>query len=278
MAVEGFKCATQRESSVREIRVKTKLLLDQYWSRHQGLRWTRVARMEPLFAVLFAIPEFIGAVLSSWAGYVTGGLMMAIWWAWERRFKEIDWKYARWPIIGFFVASFFSVWYEQRSAFLDANNSLKLEQRRFQKSQGELETGNGQIEVLTNQIQTQQNTIIEALVQLGKAQQQEPLKISNYPLGSKETRRQPGNEPHDFLIIANKPVTPVRLIASCDGDIIDASWRMLGTLALTLGGTAKSDKRRYSIEISSPPVTPTNPVLVTLYATQKEMKCSFSQS
>ncbi len=170
------------------------------------------------------------------------------------------------------------VWRDEYREHKTTKTNLDAANGQLIKEREKIANRDGQITSLNTQNQRQQSTINETLIQLGKAQQQEPLKISNYPLASKETRRQPGNEPHDFLIITNKPVTPVRLIASCDGDIIDASWRMLGTLALTTGGTAKSDKRRYSIEISSPPVSPTNPVLVTLYATQKEVKCSFSQS
>jgi hypothetical protein len=114
-------------------------------------------------------------------------------------------------------------------------------------------------------------------VQLGKAQQQEPLKVNQYALGSLE-RRSPELEIAGFIVIPNRQVAPVRLLASCEGEIIDACWRMLGTLGLTLGGMVKTDNKRHRLmEVSSPAWTPTNPLFVTVYSKQKDMRCSFSQ-
>ncbi|HEU4341221.1 MAG TPA: hypothetical protein VFU31_06595, partial [Candidatus Binatia bacterium] len=147
--------------------------------------------MESLLTVLSAVPDFIIEVITSWAGYVTGGVIVAMWWAWKRGFSAIPWRYVRLAIIGFLLASFFSVWYEQRSSFLKAADKLSQEEKNLKEAKTTLGNRDVKIEALDNQIRDQQRIINEALVQLGKTQQQEPLKIGYYQLAPIETRQKP---------------------------------------------------------------------------------------
>jgi hypothetical protein len=68
-----------------------------------------------LIAILHAIPEFIIALVTSLAGYVTGGIVMACIWAWEHKHnRSISWRASRWVLWAFLLVSFFSVWYGMR--------------------------------------------------------------------------------------------------------------------------------------------------------------------
>ena len=61
------------------------------------------------------IPEFILSILSSWQGYLTGGILVALCSVWERwKKRTIPWSKYRWGVIGFLLISFFSAWYDQR--------------------------------------------------------------------------------------------------------------------------------------------------------------------
>jgi hypothetical protein len=139
----------------------------------------------------------------------------------------------------------------------------------------------GQIESLKNQVQDQQSTINKALVQLGNAQQQEPLKITHYFLGAIPGRFNPEIAPYrgNFLVLTNKIITPVRLLVTCDGEIVQTAGNVLGTGAMMEGGWGGKGKNKneYGIGILSPAWTPTNPLLVTLYTNQKQINCNFSQ-
>lgn len=233
--------------------------------------------MQTFLVALAAIPEFMVAVLTSLAGWLTGGIIGAVWWAWEHWSGTTSWKAVKRGIAAFLLVACFSVWYEQRDTYIKSQVAVKGFQDQLQKEQSKVENRDGQITGLQNQIQNQQRTINEALVQLGKAQQQEPLKFNAYSLGNVD-RRSPELEIASFVVIPNRQVAPVRLLAACDGEIIDAAWRMLGTLGLTLGGMVKTeDKKQRLMEVSSPAWTPTNPMLVTVYSKHKEMHCSFSQ-
>jgi hypothetical protein len=198
---------------------------------------------------------------------------------WERRFRLVSWKYVRWVIIGFSLVSFFSVWYEQRDAFVNSDAALKTEMGKLEESRRKLENKDGQLKALESQIQNQQSTINEALVQLGKAQQQEPFKIAHHPLGPNAARQKPGIAAHDYILLTNRLMTPVRLTVSCDSDIVEAYSRLLGASGLALGGMerSKNNKKQYEIGLSSPAWIPMNPLLVTLYSNQQELNSTFSQ-
>jgi len=65
---------------------------------------------------LRSIPEFIWIILSSWQGYITGGVLVALCSVWEHRSKRtIPWSKYKWGVIGFLIISFFSAWYDQRT-------------------------------------------------------------------------------------------------------------------------------------------------------------------
>ena len=72
-----------------------------------------------------ALTEFIWVVLSSWQGYITGGIIVALCTIWERwRKQTIPWSKYKWAVVIFLLISFFSAWYEQRE------KAIKLEYDR----------------------------------------------------------------------------------------------------------------------------------------------------
>jgi hypothetical protein len=81
--------------------------------------------MDQLLAVLWAIPDFVLAVVSSLAGYITGGVLMALSWIWEHKNqKNLPWRICRWGLAGFLLASFFSVWYSERPGLIAVLNGV----------------------------------------------------------------------------------------------------------------------------------------------------------
>jgi hypothetical protein len=248
-------------------------------TRHHDCVSSIVTDMQTLFKILSTIPEFIAEVLTSWAGYLTGGVIMAAWWVWERRFDAIPWKYVRFAIVGFLLVAFFSAWYEKREAFSKAHSELEVARGKLQEANFKVENRDTTISLLENQIQNQQRTINDALVQLGKAQQQEPLKLTHHPLGRVEGRHKHGiaKSVYEFIVLTNKLTTPVKLVVACDGEIVDLNSKLLGASGLMTGGLEKINQRQYLIGISSPAWTPSTPLLVTVYS-DKEIACSFAQS
>ena len=86
----------------------------------------------------------------------------------------------------------------------------------------------GQITSLQNQIQNQQTTIDQALVQLGKAQQQEPFKLVDIALGPIAARHKAGIPAYDFILLTNRAMNRVRIAVTCDNDIVEFYSRLLG--------------------------------------------------
>ena len=85
--------------------------------------------------------EFIVAVLFKWQGYVTGGIIVALMFVWERITKrQIELKYVVTLVVGSLLVSFFLAWNDQRTlaeqrqksaqdlnAVLDNRNTLLLD-------------------------------------------------------------------------------------------------------------------------------------------------------
>jgi hypothetical protein len=70
---------------------------------------------ETVRQVLSAIPEFVLLLVTSIAGYVTSGIVMATIWIWEHKHaRNLSWKACKWILLAFLLASCFSVWYSSR--------------------------------------------------------------------------------------------------------------------------------------------------------------------
>jgi hypothetical protein len=89
--------------------------------------------MQALLAALAAIPEFIVVLLTSLAGWLTGGIIGAVWWAWEHWSGTTSWKAVKRGIGAF------------RDAYIKSQAALKGVQDHLQKEQSKVENMDGQI-------------------------------------------------------------------------------------------------------------------------------------
>ncbi len=65
--------------------------------------------------MLRSVPDFIWDLLTNLAGYVTGGVVMAVIWVWEHKHnRNLSWKASKWVLRTFLATSCFSVWYSER--------------------------------------------------------------------------------------------------------------------------------------------------------------------
>lgn len=70
---------------------------------------------EDILSVLMAIPDFLWAIATSLAGYITGGVVMAMVWAWEHyKNRSLSWRACRYVLGAFLAVAIFSVWYGLR--------------------------------------------------------------------------------------------------------------------------------------------------------------------
>ena len=239
--------------------------------------------MQTLIDALSAVPDFVAGVVSSLAAYLMGGIIMALVWIWEHKYgKPTPWKVCKWGIVAFLFISIFSAWLEQRNAFRDASSIANSRKTELEKEQKKVEIRDVQITALQNQVQSQQKTINESLVQLGKAQQQEPLKLTPYFMRSIEGCYIGGIAKYhgNYLVLTNKTITPIRLLVSCDKEIAQVTGSILGAGAHTgggWGGRVTNNKTDFGVGILSPAWTTTNPLIVTVYTNEKSLNCSFSQ-
>ena len=167
----------------------------------------------------------------------------------------------------------------------------KNEERKYKETcQGLLQTSQSRINdisgnVIAQQSQTQesQSKVQECLVELGKSQRQERLKITHYYLGrvsSQEFQSPPRAHYGTFLVLTNKAITPVRLLVTCESDI-SAAGGVLGTAAESYGGwggQVTSSKKQFGVGILSPAWTPVNPLSVTVFSDSDTIgTCEFEE-
>ena len=113
---------------------------------------------------------------------------------------------------------------------------------------------------------------------------QEPLKITPHFIGlvpSQVNTNIQARYHGTFLVLTNKPITPVRLLVTCDAEILSTSGGVLGTaggMGGGWGGRVTSSNKQFGVGILSPAWTPVNPLLVTIYTNESDAgNCSFDE-
>jgi hypothetical protein len=142
-----------------------------------------------------------------------------------------------------------------------------------------------EIKTIRDQVSGQQDTINKTLLELGRSQQREvqPTRIIRYFIGTLPVNARPEKTSNQgtFLLLTNRAITPIRLLVTCERDFVEAYGQVLGTgavLAGGWGGRVTRSSKQYGIGIVSPAWTPTNPMMVTIYANQQDLGlCTFEQ-
>lgn len=134
-----------------------------------------------------------------------------------------------------------------------------------------------QSQQILSQTQQAQSKVQDCLLELGKAQQGEPEKITAWRLSLLPARpRTPGQFSASWIILTNKVVTPIRVLMTCDAPIIDLDQTVLGTGGTTSGGWGGNfSDNEFGIGITSPAWTPQNPLLITISTSQQQISCRF---
>jgi hypothetical protein len=112
----------------------------------------------------------------------------------------------------------------------------------------------------------------------------EPLKITDHFLGMMPSKSNPNIQAKyngTFLVLTNKTITPIRLLVTCESEIVQAAGEVLGTGTLMQGGwygRVTSSNKQFGVGILSPAWTPVNPLLVTIYSNESNVGiCSFDE-
>jgi hypothetical protein len=150
----------------------------------------------------------------------------------------------------------------------------------------------GAIDTRASQIANQQSALDNCLVQLGKAQQAEPLRVTAHLIPSSPTRtdlrvvdkltkvvsdQKVKAFERTYVVVANRTITPIRLGVECPVKLLySAHGRVLGTGAMTTGGWGgRLSMNSYGIGILSPAWSPINPILATVQAAEDPHSCRF---
>lgn len=82
---------------------------------------------------------FVGALLRSWWGYLTGGPVIAILWIYEhKRGRGISWKVSRWAIAAFLVVACFDVWRSEHIRGSEAQRQAAAEAHEMESLRAQL--------------------------------------------------------------------------------------------------------------------------------------------
>jgi hypothetical protein len=100
--------------------------------------------------------EFLVSVINSWAGYATGGVLVAALWLWSTiRNQPVPRNVAIGLAFLFLFAAFFNAWRTQRHKVVSLNSQIELLSKpNFEISQGSFITCNVQLRLANGEIKT----------------------------------------------------------------------------------------------------------------------------
>ena len=233
-------------------------------------------------------PDWVVAVFEHWHGWVSGGVLAF--------FLEVGDRLKKWEIkprifavilgVGLFW-SVFAAWRDEHH-----NTATVIDEKA--KAVGDLGTCSGDLKTetekskllerqnLQQQITTnsQQDSLNRCIVALGSAIRPERLRTEAWYVGTVVEKRNPQHlYMGTWVGMTNKIVTPIRLLVTCEGNVADVGGWVLGTGGMMSGGWGgRFSPKKYGMGITSPSWTPANPLLVTVYADQRDLgTCKFEE-
>lgn len=99
---------------------------------------------------------------------------------------------------------------------------------------------------------------------------------------SAQLLRVTGNSPPystEILVLTNRSVSPVRLLISCDTELISVDGSIMGSgVEMHTGWGGRISNKQFGVGIGSPPWTPENPMRITIRSNTKDIgSCRFEQ-
>lgn len=204
-----------------------------------------------------------------------------------RRFvlkKEFPNRWYAWILFVFLGFAAFQAWDEQFTSAEGRGRLIAQMSADKGKEDAKAVGDSATIEALRQQVGSQQTTINGLVLQLGEAQSKEvqPRKIIPYSVGVVKNYDNPNLSQNQgtFILLSNKTITPVQILVSCESEIDVASGAVLGTATMMSGGWGGRVTRsltQFGVGINSPAWTPSNPLLVTVYAKKNPGRCVFDE-
>jgi len=140
-------------------------------------------------------------------------------------------------------------------------------------------------EAAAAQIDLNQAATAQCLVELGRAQQEDPLRLAVYSLPSSpppivDRQNKQGGPPFErvFIVDTNREISPVRLLVKCSERLLSVDAYALGaTMPIYDAWTGPKPDGAYGVGISSPVWAAMSPMLVMVRSTDGDPQgCGFS--
>jgi hypothetical protein len=140
----------------------------------------------------------------------------------------------------------------------------------IQQSCAEMKGANG---ALTKQATDQQGTINNCQTEALKLLAPEPMKLSVFEWSDDITDGV--FHKATYLVVTNKPITPVNMIVSCDVALKEGVGSILGSGFMS-GGSEVQQQKNLNVNINSPSWPAQTPLRIDLqYTSSRKAKCSF---
>jgi hypothetical protein len=228
---------------------------------------------------------WLSSILDHWGALATGGVLVAlIQLLREKHPRYFNWSTARRVAAVFLTFAIFQSWQQEYRSRLGrekdlvmSNHVVDMQKQQFafaaQKIEGRCEAKEGVNETLQHQNRDQQSTINGCLSQAMKLLTPAELKVT--PVLMDPVAPNPATTNTQWILLANKTVTPVRMVVSCTADIESVVVSPIGSAFM--GGSGKLNSRSWETIIHSPAWSPTLPLQATIsYKGKGDMACSFN--
>ncbi len=201
-----------------------------------------------------------------------------------RRFvlkRDFPNRWYAWILSGFLCFAFFQAWEEQYTSAESRAHviyALSADKARLEgELHGEVGRANAEvggkaatIDALKTQISSQQVAINQCLVQLGKAQQAEPLKMTMLPNPIMPAGNT-GRYLTEFIILTNKSTQHVSAMFGCDRPMRQFQADVMGRSSFN-GGSGVIGPNTGHLDITTTPAwSSTNPLLIKIWHDDSEL-------
>ncbi len=166
---------------------------------------------------------------------------------------------------------------ESAKTFL-LSDRVQSQQQIINSQQGTFNSQQKTFNAQQTTLSAQQATMNSCMTTIGELEKPESLKTLAFRLhpARKNTENSAAAYVEEFLLLSNKILTPVRLLATCDKAIVSAGGGILGTATTMGGGGGKVSENSYLSVLSSPALAPNAPMLIQVYSNDENLSaCRF---